>query len=145
MQFRGEQPQYENPVIELKQSSRKLTETRVEQGKLKYVNGSMKRMDVKERCIIVFTGDQVNASGNPGDRRWEFGRVVEIGKGGENKVKVARVEMKNQKRVFLPGGTTDVMVNYDDVKLSCDSQPGGITSCVEVSDNVLNRINFAIV
>jgi len=67
----------------------------VEQGKLVFVNDNYEKKDVKERGLVVFTGDQANVSG---DRKWEFGRVLENIKAGVTQVKVKRVDMKNKWR-----------------------------------------------
>ena len=63
----------------------------MEQGKLVFVNDNYEKKDVKERSLVVFTGDQANVSG---DRKWEFGRVLENIKAGVTQVKVKRVDMK---------------------------------------------------
>ena len=93
--YKKEPRQIESTSTEDKQIKRQLTETSVEQGKLVFVNDNYEKKDVKERSLVVFTGDQANVSG---DRKWEFGRVLENIKAGATQVKVKRVDMKNKWR-----------------------------------------------
>ena len=50
-----------------------------------------------------------------------------------------------EKKVVRAGAGADVMVDLGDVQLSSDTTPNGIISLVEVSNDVLSKINDAVV